>query len=40
MDEDWRNTFGILMCAKICAGTGVGMCDGKPSTCSSFKLEN
>ena len=38
MDEDWRNAFGILMCAEICDGAGVGICDGVPSTCSSFKL--
>ena len=24
MDEDWRNAFGILMCTKICDGTGAG----------------
>ena len=22
MDEDWRNTFGFLMCMKICNGAG------------------
>ena len=42
MDEDWRNAFGILMCAEIYdgngdgAGAGAGICDGTPSTCSSF----
>ena len=36
MDEDWRNIFGILMCADICDGAGAGICDGMPSTCSSF----
>ena len=35
MDEDWRNAFGTLMCAEICDGIGVGICDGMPSTCSS-----
>ena len=24
MDEDWRNAFGILMGAAICAGAGRG----------------
>ena len=24
MDENWRNTFGILMCAEICDGDGAG----------------
>ena len=38
MDEDWRNAFGILMCREICDGTGPGICDGMPSTCSSSKL--
>ena len=38
MDEDGRNTFGILMCAATCAGTGTGICDGMPSTCSSIVL--
>ena len=28
MDEDWRNTFEILMYMEICNGTGVGICDG------------
>ena len=37
MDEDWRNTFGILMCAQICDGAGVGIYDDAPSTCSSIK---
>ena len=36
MDEDWRNTFGILMCAEICDGAGAGICDGAPSTWSSL----
>ena len=36
MDEDWRNTFGILMCREICNGSGARICDGAPSTCSSF----
>ena len=36
MDEDWRNTFEILMCREICDGAGAGTCDGKPSTCSSL----
>ena len=36
MDEDLRNTFGILMCTKVCDGAGMGICDGAPSTCSSF----
>ena len=36
MDEDWRNAFGILMCTEICDGTGAGICDGSPLTCSSF----
>ena len=35
MDEDWRNAFGILMCMEICNGTGAGICDGVPLTCSS-----
>ena len=35
MDEDWRNAFGILMCTGLCDGTGAGICDGTPSTCSS-----
>ena len=35
MDEDWRNTFGILMCTEICDGSGTGICNGAPSTCSS-----
>ena len=33
MDEDWRNAFGILMCAGICDATGAGICNGVPSTC-------
>ena len=36
MDEDWRNAFGSLMCAEICDGAGVGICNGAPSTCSSY----
>ena len=36
MDEDWRNAFEILMCTEICDGAGVGICDGVPSTCSSY----
>ena len=36
MDEDWRNTFGIFMCTEICDGPGAEICDGSPSTCSSF----
>ena len=36
MDEDWRNAFGILMCAYICDGAGAGICDGVPSTYSSY----
>ena len=36
MDEDWRNTFGILMHSEICSGAGVGICDSVPLTCSSF----
>ena len=38
IDEDWRNAFGILVCAEICNcdGAGTGICDGAPSTCSSF----
>ena len=36
MNEDWRNAYGILMCAEICDGAGVGICDGAPSTCSSI----
>ena len=24
MDENWRNTFGILMCTEICDGDGAG----------------
>ena len=35
MDEDWRNTFGILMCTEIYDGAGVEICDGAPSTYSS-----
>ena len=38
MDEDWRNAFGILMCAEICDGPGPGICDGMPSTRCSEKL--
>ena len=36
IDEDWRNAFGILMCMEICDGAGAGICDGAPSTYSSF----
>ena len=36
MDEDWRNAFGILMCAEICNGIGPGICNGAPMTCSSY----
>ena len=36
MDEDWRNAFGILMGAGIRDGAGSGICDGAPSTCSSY----
>ena len=36
MDEDWRNIFGILMCMEVCDGTGMGICNGMPSTCSNF----
>ena len=36
MDEDRRNSFGILMCTEICAGAGTWICDGVPSTCSSW----
>ena len=36
MNEDWSNAFGILMCREICDGAGAGICDGVPSTCSSF----
>ena len=27
---------GDLMCAWICVGSGAGICDGEPSTCSSL----
>ena len=36
MDEDWRNIFGILMCMEVCDGTGMGICNGMPLTCSNF----
>ena len=36
MDEDWKNTFGNLMCMEICDGAGAGICDVMPLTCSSF----
>ena len=36
MDEDWRNSFGVLMCDEICDGPGAGICDGALSTCSSL----
>ena len=38
MDEDWRNALGSLMRARIYDGAGAGICDGAPSTCSSFLL--
>ena len=38
MDKDWRKAFGISMCAEIRAGTGAGLCDGVPSTSSSFNF--
>ena len=38
MNEDWRNAFGILMCTKICDGTGTGICEGAPSACFSLGL--
>ena len=38
MNEDWRNAFGLLMCREICDSAGAGICDGAPSTCSSFFL--
>ena len=40
MDEGWRNEFGILICTEIFDGAGVGICDGAPSTCSSFLYFN
>ena len=40
MDEDWRNAFGILMCAEICNGTDVGICNGAPSTCYSSVMSS
>ena len=40
MDEDWWNAFGILMCREICDGAGMGICDGAPSTCSSFNMSS
>ena len=30
MDEDWRNAFGISMCAEICDDAGMGICNGAP----------
>ena len=39
MDEDWKNAFGILMCPEMCDGAGAGICNGAPSTCSSFIME-
>ena len=36
MNEDWRNAFGILMCREIWDGAGAWICDGAPSTCSSW----
>ena len=38
MDEDWWNTFGILIGTEICDDTGAGVCGGAPSTCSCFKM--
>ena len=38
MDEDCWNAFGILVCREICDGAGMGICDGTPSTCSSFNM--
>ena len=35
VNDDWRNTFGILMCTEICDGADARICDGVPSTCSS-----
>ena len=35
MDEDWRNTFGILVCTEISDGAVTGICDGSLLTCSS-----
>ena len=36
MNEDWRNTFGILMCREICDGAGGGICNCTPLTFSSL----
>ena len=36
MEENWRNAFGILMCAEICDGAGAEIRDGAPSNFSSF----
>ena len=38
MDEDWRNIFGILICAERHDGAGAGICDRVPLTCSSLFL--
>ena len=38
MDEDWRNTFGILMYVETCDSADAGICDGAPSTCSNCLL--
>ena len=38
MEEDWRNIFEILMYVEIWDGSGMGICDGTPSTCSSFVI--
>ena len=39
MDEDWSNTFEILMCMEISRGVGAGISGGVPSTFSSYKIE-
>ena len=39
MANDWRNAFGILMCAETCDGASAGICNGAPSTCSSFSMK-
>ena len=36
MDEDWRNPFGILMCAGICDGASAGIYDGTALACCSY----
>ena len=38
MDEDWWNAFEMFMFAGISDGTAAGICDGAPSTCSSYYL--